>query len=325
MNTFSQVDRSLKFCEWLGYQEHFIPPQKFEVDAYYQNVRQAALRTTLKSKGYTHYADQKVLTTVIAKYFKQDWYGTVGALRNGFAQYDQKNAYLNSVRQAALQEVERIKLHKNSQPLVVIHIRYSSNANEAQNSLVDLNRMKQVLEDNEQRVWFVFADGRVKGSFNEITTANRTNVFPYPHPTKKYAASSTSSLNYTIDYGKFYHLQLLLGLLRLNNVRFVGNTSGTLDVAAFIGHNVYNMHVLTEAINYQTARILIQSSFLAVECYDPSKEYGYALLLYWLEKGNKPSNGHVRDYRAYKTQAGYRELFYIQSLSSTNADIEVLE
>ena len=45
----------------------------------------------------------------------------------------------------------------------------------------------------------------------------------------------------------------------------IGNTSGTLDLAAFLGHKVYNCHEFDDTLNYQCVRILIQSEFLTVE------------------------------------------------------------
>ena len=267
MNTYSQVERSLKFCDFLGYKQHFgvlgIETEKCQR----QNNRQSKLVDGLAAKGYTHYVDQKALTTIIARYFRQNGRAAAAdTLKRGFKQCDSTNQDLPKVKQAALAEVEKIKRHKGTQPLVMMHMRYSSNANETQNPLVDLTSMKSFLEDNGRRkVWFVFADGRSSGSFTEIKD-HRTNVFPYPHSKKKYAGPNPANLDSTVDYGKFYHLQILLGLLPLSDVRFIGNTSGTLDLAAFVGHQVYNMHALAESINYQTARILIQSAFLAVEC-----------------------------------------------------------
>lgn len=215
----------------------------------------------------------------------------------------------------------------------MMHMRYSSNANETQNPLINLTRMKNFLEEKGNKVWFVFADGRSSGSFTEIT-GNRTNVFPYPHSTKKYAGPNPANLDDTVDYGKFYHLQILLGLLSLDNVRFIGNTSGTLDVAAFVGHQVYNMHALAESINYQTARILIQSAFLAVECLKCkvendqivlSENYNPGHLSDWLATGTRPANTHVEDYHPHKQKAGYIELFYVKALQDGGKDVEVLE
>lgn len=334
MNTFSQVERSLKFCEWLGYKKHFKMLGIETGKCQRQNHRQSVLFDGLAAKDYTHYVDQKALTTIIARYFRQNGRAAAATLKLGFEQCDFTNQDLPKVKQAALAEVEKIKRHKGTQPLVMMHMRYSSNANETQNPLVYLTSMKSFLEDNGRRkVWFVFADGRSSGSFTEIKD-HRTNVFPYPHSTKKYAGPNPANLDDTVDYGKFYHLQILLGLLPLSDVRFVGNTSGTLDVAAFVGHQVYNMHALAESINYQTARILIQSAFLAVECLKCkvendqivlSENYNPGHLSDWLATGTRPANTHVEDYHPHKQKAGYIELFYVKALQDGGKDVEVLE
>ena len=347
MNTYSQVERSFKFCEFLGYKQHFGVLRIETEKCQRQNNRQSKLVDGLAAEDYTHYVDQKALTTIIARYFRQNGRAAVATLKHGFEQCDLTNQDLPKVKQAALAEVEKIKRHKGTQPLVMMHMRYSSNANETQNPLVNLTSMKSFLEDNGRRkVWFVFADGRSSRSFTEITD-HRTNVFPYPHPTKKYAGPNPANLDDAVDYGKFYHLQILLGLLPLSNVRFIGNTSGTLDLAAFVGHQVYNMHALAESINYQTARILIQSAFLAVECLpcsiikvpveskkDPGKtrdqivlsgDYNPIHLSTWLESGTKPVNSHVGNYRHYRKNNGYKELFYVQALQDDGKDVEVVE
>lgn len=332
MNTYSQVERSLQFCGWLGYRTYFnLPPQEIEGDAFYQKVRQRGLIDTL-TRDYTHYVDQKALTTIVAAQFRNDRKSTAATLKRGFEEYDQANPDLPKVKQSALTEVENIKHHKGASPLVVMHMRYSSNANETQNPLVDLTSMQKYLEDNGYKVWFMFTDGRVRESFTEIEGKNRTNVFPFPHTTKKYAQPNPAKLDGSVDYGKFYHLQLLLGLLPLENVRFIGNTSGTLDLAGFIGHKVYNMHALAESMNYQTARILIQSAFLAVECLPcKKKESGIALLgdhydvchlQGWLTSGAHPVNAHVGDYQSHKQQSGYFELFYARALQN-EAHVEI--
>jgi hypothetical protein len=232
---------------------------------------------------------------------------------------------LKKVQQGAQAEIEKVKQHKGNGSLVVMHMRYSSKANKEQNPLVSLDGTRDFLIKKGYKVWFIFADSRKKGSFAEIKE-NRSNVFPYPHPTQKYTSSNPGKLNGTTDYGKFYHLHILLGLIDVDNVKFVGNTSGTLDVAALMGYQVYNLHNLAESINYQTARILIQSAFLAVDCVkyqitpslkgdsSPKTKENYDTLVAWLTNNVHPTNTHVEDPTPHRSKAGYRELYYVQSL-----------
>ncbi|CAO5682664.1 MAG: hypothetical protein HEEMFOPI_01737 [Holosporales bacterium] len=152
------------------------------------------------------------------------------------------------------------------------------------------------------------ADGRSSGtSFKQLKNKNRTDPFPYNVG--------------CIDYGKFYHLRLLLKLTEMQNLKIIGNTSGTLDLAAFLGHNVYNLHIWDASVNYQCARIIIQSTFLTLDLI--SKDFLSQLeptnkdwkLLKWLTgEKQKINKDIVKKAFTSPKQAGYKDLFCIQKL-----------
>lgn len=63
----------------------------------------------------------------------------------------------------------------------------------------------------------------------------------------------------TYDWGKLLHLKLLLEMKKNEQFNVViGNTSGTLDLAAFVGHHVCDIHISKGKQKYQDTRIQIQ-------------------------------------------------------------------
>ena len=259
INTYTQVDRILHFVNSLGYGEYFKSPTYIETGkCQRENNRQHKLNLYLEEETeYTDYIDQKALTSLIAFYFYT--HGTEETTRRlieGFSVYDPH--YLNKkiykeIKTQVRDIIKEIKSASQQQPLIIMHLRYSPKANENQNSDEDvIKRLKDYLEGQGHAVWFILADGRKTRSFSSIKE-NRTDPFPY----------ITSD---DVDNGKYFHLNLFLKLKKLENLKgIIGNTSGTLDLAAFLGHKVYNCHEFDDTLNYQCVRILIQSEFLTVE------------------------------------------------------------
>ncbi|MCX7352720.1 MAG: hypothetical protein NTW22_05570 [Proteobacteria bacterium] len=122
----------------------------------------------------------------------------------------------------------------------------------------------------------------------------------------------------------------------LPNLRgIIGNTSGTLDLAGFLGHNVYNLHNVQQAFDYQSCRILIQSSFLTVERLnfelleialrnpqgklgefsDTTAQAHLPLLSSWMTGFQRVDARIVTSRSTINSyNAGYRELFFVKKL-----------
>lgn len=256
MNAYTQVQRTLHFAQVLGYGEYFKTAFIDTGNCQRENNRQSKLEEHLSTTQYTHYIDQKALTTIISEHFRS--FGrddTTQRLRDGFnkysAQYLSESACRKLVKDAR-DEVQRIK-SKSPNPLIVMHVRHSSKANKKQNMEGDIiGKLSNYVKSKGYNVWFIFTDGRTQKTFKSLGD-DRTDPFPF------FTADGE-------DNGKYFHLQLLLNLRSLPNLRgIIGNTSGTLDLAGFLGHNVYNLHNVQQAFDYQSCRILIQSSFLTVE------------------------------------------------------------
>ncbi len=100
-------------------------------------------------------------------------------------------------------------------------------------------------------VWVICIEGEEKPLYQQLQTQNKTSPFNY-HREKS-------------GYGMLYHLRLMLDLQKNENVKVIGNTSGALDLVAFLGHDVYNLQEWNGGMTYQYVRLLIGSAFLTVE------------------------------------------------------------
>lgn len=259
MNTYSQVQRALSFAEQLNYNSYFDEPRFIDTGkGQRENNREDKLRKALcASLNIVHTLDQKALTTMIACFFIEQ--GTEVAtkkIRKGFQSRNNKMVPEKTEKKIwdeAKQAVESIKTKSTEKPVIVIQARYSSKANKTQNvnNSDFLESLQNYLVGKGFFIHFIFTDGRATRSFPTIVT-NR--IDPFPHWVEGQ------------DYGKLYHLSVLMELLTLRNLKgIIGNTSGTLDLAGFLGHHILNFHNFAEKIDYQGFRIIVQSSFLSLE------------------------------------------------------------
>ena len=154
-----------------------------------------------------------------------------------------------------LAAVAALPVERRSLPLVVLHERVSTTANAHQS----LGSRKQSL------------CAQLAAEFNLI-------VIVCTKPGQRCQDTPPGVLMhlYPMDMqaAKLAHLHLLLELyharvaLRLRGV--VGNTSGTLDLAALLGHSVLDLHnfqqlkTSTQSIGYQSYRLMIQTPWMFV-------------------------------------------------------------
>eukprot|EP00731_Ephydatia_muelleri_P037649 Em0528g5a len=136
-------------------------------------------------------------------------------------------------------------------------------------------------------------------------------------------STKVASIKDPYDYGKLLHLQLLLTLkeeeeaIQLKGI--IGNTSGTLDLAAFIGHRVFNIHILGQPSphQYQDCRVIMQQEFFTLGFYQ--KEHEEKLmqeLQQWIE-GQSPPAKKIEGNPNLKGE-GFWQLFY--ACDVTNQD-----
>ncbi|CAF1509032.1 unnamed protein product, partial [Rotaria sordida] len=259
MNTYLQTQRCIQFAKHLGFKDSFLPPIDFGEDNKYRpNARYVKVADYLKENDKNeniYYCEQKLLTTLISYYFlTHGRVETTTILNKSYEKWSVNEKINNEIKQKVQQEIETIKTKAGSKPLIIIQYRYSSKANNNQNidEIEILNRLAKYLDQKDYVTWYLFVDSRAKESKGISSIDNKTYCFPYEIENH--------------DYGKLFHLEFLLQILKLKNVKgIIGNTSGCLDLAAFVGHNVLNLHKFDNEMNYQSYRIFLQSSFLIVE------------------------------------------------------------
>lgn len=262
VNTYTQVQRSMRFATALDYHKSFRDPDVLTLKAGRPVVRDYGVEDYARTKKpVMHIVDQKVVTTLIVKYFQT--YGrekTISQLRAGFSK--RNNDFFSPALQERLKvkvhaELKKIMTHAGDKQLVILHVRASSKANEFLNmELTIVKQLQLFLEANNYAVWYVVVDGRY-GAQPSIV-GKRTDPFPC------YMLDVATKAN--DDWGKMFHLELMHELANSKKVKgVIGNTSGMLDLAAFVGNDVYNLHKIKDSLNYQEFRILIQTAFLSLD------------------------------------------------------------
>lgn len=270
ISTGDQVKRAYNFVSTLGYKDYFRVLQIDSSGASYQARRQEQLEAALKKEGYKCYFDHRLSTTIISNHYEK--YGfdeTTKVLRAGLNQwevsYNEASATNNLCKkkveayvEARLKEIKQRLQLQPSKPTVILHIRYAGKgANGIQNT--DFSYFQHLTNFLQQHynLIAIYADARKRGG------GTLTNVSVQIKPFRDVI------INDEIDLSKNVHLRLLLGIFEIRdtiNLRgVIGTTSGTLDIAAFIGHKVLNIHCFSNPINYQDYRLFLQSTFLSIQ------------------------------------------------------------
>lgn len=257
MNTYTQVCRSIQFARCLGFEECFIKPVHLDTKLGRTNPRHRAMLCYLEKnhdqKKNTCYIEQKLLTLLISKYFNEYIRESiVQILSEAYGKWTMNEDTDKTIKQHVMREMDKIPKAK---PLYILQYRYSAKASTNQNiDISSLMQLEKYLNSIGSNVWYIFVDSRIKKNKIFRTIENVTNCFPYILPGG--------------DFGKLFHVEFLRQLAKLEHIKgFIGNTSGCLDIAAFVGHRVLDLHQFNANLNYQDYRIFLQSSFLTTQNY----------------------------------------------------------
>lgn len=257
--TEKQANRSHNFAKSLSYSSFFRTERIEHNNAYYEKVRQSQLEKHLGIHySKATYVDQMATTTIIAKIFLQYGFSTIAKiLQKGFSKYDGQyfpKSAQRKVTQYVKDDLNQLNEHENNKPIIILHIRYATSANDHLN-IPDSLVVKLITFLNEKgyEAWCVLADDRKK---NLPNYASRYISRPFSMPV----------IEAGTDYSKFQHLQLMTAMAKHDLIQgVIGNTSGTLDACAFVGNKVYNIHQFNDQISYQDLRLNMQCTFLSVE------------------------------------------------------------
>ncbi|MGQ3891208.1 hypothetical protein [Legionella sp. CNM-4043-24] len=267
-----QVKRSIDFAATLGMAGHFT-----QVKLDYNKTGREGTRQKQLEKHFTErsgvedirYIDQMATTALISHEILAHGIEPVThTIQQGFSRrdargfpLDARNAVDRYVGHAMRQIAELAK--SEEQPLIVLHVRHSSTANNHLN-LPDsfIRQLAICLHRQEYQVCFILADDRkVKARYAESCATETGASFVVLEPFKQ-----KDLLIASVDYTKQAHLQLLQGLRSYGRTRgVIGNTSGTLDIAALIGMTTYCIHQFTKTrLSYQECRLYFQLAFMSL-------------------------------------------------------------
>ena len=267
LSTYDQVNRAIFFTQFLGY-ESDLAGLSIDCRGVRAPSRQENLREALKRRGITHYLDGKLATSIIAECIRVNGAkATTDILRAGFSkikpEYEKCRGlieeYVNTKMKAV---VDKFSGARTAKPLVIIHLRYSSKANSGQEFEPKL--LTDYLKDT-YNILYIYADGR-----RVVQTRDTVDIAPFMDAVDQYARCKRLLPDLKTDLGKVYHLNILLALHKLSKEKLInlagiiGNTSGTLDLAAFIGLKVLDCHNFGVALDYQGYRLMVQSLFLTI-------------------------------------------------------------
>lgn len=265
-STGDQVRRSLHFMNTLGIGQYFTAIMLANVGSPHASVRQNALHDHMSEQpAPLYYLDQMATTALIAKHVTRFGYeDTTRRIREGFSRINQDYMGVGELWKVARYvgvEIDKIvgSLQAENQPLMIIHVRRSDKTNSELN-LPDnfINPFIAYLAGKGIASWVITADGRL----NPNVIYNQGNM-----STPFIGETFICDANQQQDNAKQAHLQLLLQLQEQRNVLgVVGNTSGTLDLAAFIGMQVYNIHQFpaNEKVSYQQYRLYLQVCLFSI-------------------------------------------------------------
>ena len=311
ITTQTSVKRCIEFTTCFVTPVEIEGPQQIKSPdhAYHQNVRQFYTLTYIAKKlgEGAIYIDQKACTTYIAHECHCQGRDTVTAtLRNKFSQYECDCK--DDIKTYAADWINQIKERRDGRKVFIMHIRRSSGANGDQD-LADVFHLKisDYLHSKNYFACYIYADQTKSAS--PIGKNEYIMTSPFAMTTGKVP-----------DYGKLRHLQLLLLLkeeeeaIQLKGI--IGNTSGTLDLAAFIGHRVFNIHTLGPSPHrYQDCRVIMQQEFLTLGFYQKEEEKELMQeLQQWIEGQSPPAkkidgNPNLKD-------EGFWQLFYARDVRS---------
>jgi hypothetical protein len=284
-DTQKQSQRAFGLAQALGFEKNFI--QASIPTSSRPNARLTSLRRSIAEQKMPFYLiDQKMTTALFA--FIVQYYGFTEAtkfFRNNFLNLTQYarhsfSAQMNAIDSWVDAEFKRIQLAADGKKILLFNNRVGEGANKDQDlGKQALNQIEEILKPENIFHWYLIADATT----NSDPKSNKTHLF----------SGGESTWDVSGLY-KLRHMLLLIKLQQLPNlIGIAGNTSGTLDIAAFLGYKVYCFHTFTETrgnlyLDAQDYRMVIQHAFMSVglpisRTYSGSTDHNGQSFLSWLQ------------------------------------------
>ena len=271
--TALQAGRAVGFAELLGFQNIY-HSVNIPTGGYQPNTRLANLRKRASQAFPFHYlVDQKATTLFLAKIFQQHGFErTTYLLRDLFLRSSAQTARVDFPAQMEIienwveKEFRRIQQRAAGRRILLFNKRVASAANADQDiGNQFLAKIEETVQEKNIFLWYLIANSKPK--YRPTPGSNETCLFNMDLAGRQYRVDLDADAR---GLYKLRHILLLIRILGIPNlIGMAGNTSGTLDIAAFLGHRVYSFHVFspTRGNNYLDAqhyRILIQHRFLSI-------------------------------------------------------------
>lgn len=262
-DTKKQAMRAIGFANLFGYSDVF---RTHEIlTATRPRARTTNLRQYVAELTTPYYLiDQKATTLLLAKLIQNSGFKKVSnlivqLLLEQLASAAKHDAVtMQKIQQWVECQFERIKKAAAGKEIILFNKRVAAGSNEDQDIGPEaLAEIANIIQRKGCFCWYLIADSNANGQAD-----NQTSMF-----------SADPTITPTEDARGFYKLRHLLLLIRLRElpklIGMAGNTSGTLDIAAFVGMWVYSFHTFSKSrghiyVDYQDYRILLQQHFMSV-------------------------------------------------------------
>ncbi len=288
--TKSQAERGIRLARQLGFDARVHLIQLAQNNgATHSPSREKELSKYMKERGWSA-INQKGTTALLACAYKKYGLAHITAILNrGFMTFAQAHLPLpsqNELKNAAALTVANA-INPTSTDIILLNHRISAGANDQQSlspTIIEAIRDK-VREQGFELVILLTGGTAPTNPWLGCRTCN--------------AFSPTQAINPT--HGKIYHLLLLQAFINSNKLRgIVGATSGTLDIAAFLGIRCFNFHVFCTSqkmLQAQEYRILLQGILMTIVAPWGTSSVIRDLFTTWLRESpivyRLPNNRHL--------------------------------
>lgn len=257
--------------------------------------RLANLVTQVCQRSRAALLDQKVTTTLICHHLDEQGFArTTEQISHQFALEVGRNGVTEEMNTWITDQIQAAVGRAAGRPIVVLNWRNTGQANDKHDlSYQEVKALKELCDRLHLSLWILVIDSKkwdgnrykklgISDDFDWYQAhlfPNMTFVFNTAIDLDKLRTKREGTLKFMVeeqrdrvgDY-KIRHLLLLQRMKALGPrlLCVVGNTSGTLDMAAFLGHTVFNFHQFDEEdkeethLKIQDVRLLMQYRFMAI-------------------------------------------------------------
>lgn len=278
--TRQQALRGKNFLKGLGFTN--VRVFRFESKCYQANSRLSKSAKAVRSISEKS-VDQKTTTSIISFLVTKHGPFIQNEIRNYIQNYSYKpnsNFAHEWAHSQKLRAIKELELHNNK--FLLVNLRASSKANKEQDfTIQQLATISKFLAKHKIKMVLIDVGGNLGQIFANKQHETYTQAMAIP--------AFPNIANLENKYAKFPHLFLLQQFSSLPTfLGVIGNTSGTLDIAAFMGiktlcvHRFKTVSTRNVLVPYQDLRILLQAPLMSIFDYTLGLAAFEKFLFEWL-------------------------------------------